>query len=195
MEGEEGEGEGAGEAVVVEIEGFEIGEVGEVGHGAGEGIELEAEDPELVEAGEGGVGKRAVEAEGLENQAGDAGGGRAGDAGPAAGGGGEGREEEAAGGVGGGLEGEEGGGVGAGEGLDGGGEAEEEEEEEKQCECERREARGVGHCSRREGEIGFKVSNSNLCRSLSLSLSHLTDSLSGSQALRLSASERECVSE
>lgn len=111
MKGGDGDGKWAGEVVVAEEEGLEVGESGEVREGTREGVILKAEDAELVEAREGAGGEGAAEAGALEDEADNAALGAL-DAPPLA-------EVEALGEgveqgvveVGGGLEGKEGGGV------------------------------------------------------------------------------------
>lgn len=123
METEEGSREGAGEAVVREVEDLEVGPPGGDGEvdameGGGEGVVAKAEEGKAREAGE--VVDGAVEAEAFENEAGDTaaaagdaapGGARVGDGVPR----GEGGRDGAAEGE---LEGKEGGEVGVGRGGD-----------------------------------------------------------------------------
>jgi len=68
VEAGDGGGKVAGEVVVVEEEGFEIEEAGEVGDLGGEGVPLEAEDAELVELVEGLVIQNSSEVEVLQHQ-------------------------------------------------------------------------------------------------------------------------------
>lgn len=69
MKGGDGDGKWAGEVVVAEEEGLEVGESGEVREGTREGVILKAEDAELVEAREGAGGEGAAEAGALEDEA------------------------------------------------------------------------------------------------------------------------------
>lgn len=72
MEEENGRRERTGEIVVVEDEGFEVEELGEVGERSGERVVSETQDSELVEAREGVRGEGSSEAGAAEDEPDDA---------------------------------------------------------------------------------------------------------------------------
>ena len=84
VKGNDGSRKRASEDVVIEEEGFEVDQAGEIGDWASERVSFEAQDPELVQAVETAVGESAVEAVGFKNESNDSGLRRATDARPAA---------------------------------------------------------------------------------------------------------------